>query len=66
MRGGMPKDARPFKRMGSGVVEIALKREGEAYRTVVAFNLSDNRPSTIETRISPVDGYERLHAFHPH
>ena len=37
--GGMPKDAKPFKGVGSGVIEIALRHEGEAYRTVVALQL---------------------------
>ena len=34
--GGMPKDAKPFKGVGSGVVEIALRYATDAYRTVVA------------------------------
>ena len=34
--GGMPKDAKPFKGVGSGVLEIALRYDKEAYRTVVA------------------------------
>jgi phage-related protein len=34
--GGMPKDAKPFKGIGGGVSEIALRHDGEAYRTVVA------------------------------
>ena len=37
--GGMPKDAKPFKGVGSGVVEIALRSDGDAYRTVVALQL---------------------------
>jgi phage-related protein len=37
--GGMPKDAKPFKGIGSGVIEIALRFEGDAYRTVVAVQL---------------------------
>ena len=37
--GGMPKDAKPFRGIGSGVLEIAIRREGEAYRTVVALQL---------------------------
>lgn len=37
--GGMPKDAKPFKGVGSGVIEIALRHTGEAYRTVVALQL---------------------------
>ena len=34
--GGMPKDAKPFRGIGSGVIEIAIRHDGEAYRTVVA------------------------------
>jgi phage-related protein len=37
--GGMPKDAKPFKGIGSGVIEIALRHDGEAYRIVVALQL---------------------------
>jgi phage-related protein len=37
--GGMPKDAKPFRGVGSGVMEIALRHDGEAYRTVVALQL---------------------------
>src|SRR5262249_25920993 len=37
--GGMPKDAKPFKGVGSGVIEIALRRGTDAYRTVVAVQL---------------------------
>jgi len=40
--GGMPKDAKPFKGVGSGVFEIALRHDGEAYRTVVAVQLGAN------------------------
>ena len=40
--GGMPKDAKPFKGIGSGVVEIAIRHDGEAYRTVVALQLGRN------------------------
>lgn len=32
--GGMPKDAKAFKGVGSGVIEIALKYNKEAYRCV--------------------------------
>jgi phage-related protein len=39
--GGMPKDAKPFKGIGSGVIEIALRYEGDAYRTVVAVQLGE-------------------------
>jgi phage-related protein len=37
--GGMPKDAKPFKGVGSGVFEIALRYDSEAYRTVLAVQL---------------------------
>jgi phage-related protein len=39
--GGMPRDAKPFKGVGSGVFEIALRHEGEAYRTVLAVQLGE-------------------------
>jgi phage-related protein len=35
----MPKDAKPFKGIGSGVIEIALRHDGEAYRMVLALQL---------------------------
>jgi len=34
--GGMPKDAKPFKGIGSGVLEIALRYATNAYRVVAA------------------------------
>jgi len=37
--GGMPKDAKPFKGVGSSVVEIALRYDTDTYRTVVAVQL---------------------------
>ncbi len=37
--GGMPKDAKPFRGVGSGVIEIALRYTGDAYRAVVAVQL---------------------------
>src|SRR3972149_8285970 len=37
--GGMPKDAKPFKGVGSGVLEIAVRYDKNAYRTVVAVQL---------------------------
>jgi len=37
--GGMPKDAKPFKGIGSGVIEIALRYDADAYRTVLAVQL---------------------------
>jgi phage-related protein len=39
--GGMPKHAKPFKGIGSGVLEIAVRFEGHAYRTVVAVQLDE-------------------------
>jgi phage-related protein len=35
----MPKDVKPFKGVGSGVLAIALRYDKEAYRTVVAVQL---------------------------
>jgi phage-related protein len=40
--GGMPRDAKPFKGIGSGVFEIALRHDSEAYRTVLAVQLGRN------------------------
>jgi phage-related protein len=37
--GGMPKDAKPFKGVGSGVIEIALRYDADAYRAVLAVQL---------------------------
>ncbi|WP_289020173.1 type II toxin-antitoxin system RelE/ParE family toxin [Desulfobacter postgatei] len=37
--GGMPKDAKPFKGPGPGIIEIALKYDKEAYRCVQAVQL---------------------------
>lgn len=37
--GGMPKDVKPFKGIGGGVFEIALRHDAEAYRTVLAVQL---------------------------
>lgn len=39
--GGMPKNAKPFKGIGSGVFEIAIKSDKEAYRTVLAVQLGN-------------------------
>lgn len=38
--GGMPKDAKPFKGIGSGVIELALRYASDAYRVVTAVQLS--------------------------
>jgi phage-related protein len=40
--GGMPKDAKPFKGVGSGVFEIAPRHDAEANRTVLAMQLGRN------------------------
>lgn len=37
----MPRDAKPFKGVGSGIFEIALRFEGDAHRTVVAVQLGE-------------------------
>lgn len=37
--GGMPKDAKPFKGVGSGVLELALRYASDAYRVVVAVQI---------------------------
>jgi len=34
--GGIAKDTKPFRRVGSGVLEIAVRYDKDAYRTVVA------------------------------
>ena len=37
--GGMPKDAKPFKGVGSGVLEIGLRYATDAYRVVLAVQI---------------------------
>lgn len=37
--GGMPKDAKPFKGVGSNVVEIALRYSSDAFRVVLAIHI---------------------------
>ena len=37
----MPKDAKLFKGVGSGVIKIALKHDKEAYRCVQAVQLGE-------------------------
>ena len=37
----MPKDAKPFKGVGGGVFEIALRYDTNAYRTVLAVQLGE-------------------------
>ena len=35
----MPKDAKPFRGLGSGVLEIAVRHDANAYRAVLAVQL---------------------------
>lgn len=37
--GGTPRDTKPFRGVGSGVLEIAVRYDKDAYRTVVAVQL---------------------------
>ena len=37
--GGMPRDAKPFKGVDGGVVEIALRYSSDAYRVVLALQI---------------------------
>jgi phage-related protein len=37
--GGMPQNAKPFKGVGSGVLEIALRYASDAYRVVLAVQI---------------------------
>jgi len=37
----MPKDAKPFKGVGSGVIEIAVKFDKDAFRCVQAVQLGE-------------------------
>lgn len=39
--GAKPEDAKPLKGLGSGVWEIALRHQTNAYRTVYALELND-------------------------
>lgn len=39
--GGMPDKAKPFKGVGSGVFEIALRHRGDAFRAIYAVQLAD-------------------------
>ena len=39
--GGVPKDAKPFKGVGSGVIEIALRYASDAYRVVLALQIGE-------------------------
>jgi phage-related protein len=37
--GGVPKDAKPFRGIGSGILEIAVRHDANAYRAVLAVQL---------------------------
>jgi phage-related protein len=39
--GGMPKDAKPFKGVGSGVLELALRYASDVYRVVLAVQIDE-------------------------
>jgi len=39
--GGVPKAAKPFKGLGSGIFEIAVRFAGDAYRAIVAVQLGE-------------------------
>ena len=39
--GGMPKDAKPLRGIGTGVFEIALRYNTDAYRAVLAVQLGE-------------------------
>lgn len=39
--GGMPRSAKPFKGVGPGIIEIAVRHDREAYRCVQAVRLGD-------------------------
>lgn len=41
-RGGKADAAKPFKGMGSGVFEIALRHRGDAFRVVYAVQLGED------------------------
>ncbi|MDR3575979.1 MAG: type II toxin-antitoxin system RelE/ParE family toxin [Anaerolineaceae bacterium] len=40
--GGWPDVAKPLKGFGSGVIELALKHRGDAYRVVYALRIDDD------------------------
>jgi len=37
--GGMPKDAKPFRGLGSGVLELAVRYASDAFRVVLALQI---------------------------
>lgn len=70
--GGMPKDAKPFKGIGSGVVELALRYASDAFRVVTAVQLGariyvlhafqKKSKKGIETPKRDVDGIKKRYA----
>ncbi|MGH6841049.1 MAG: type II toxin-antitoxin system RelE/ParE family toxin [Methylocella sp.] len=40
--GGLPDIAKPLKGFGSGVLELALKHRGDAFRVVYALQMADD------------------------
>jgi phage-related protein len=70
--GGMPKDAKPFKGVGSGVLEIALRYASDAYRVVLALQIGKRiyvlhafqkkSKKGIETRKGDIDLIKKRYA----
>jgi phage-related protein len=57
--GGMPKDAKPFKGVGSGVLEIALRYASDAYRVVLAVQVAHESMSCMLFRRNPRKALQR-------
>lgn len=61
--GNMPKIAKPMKGLGTGIFEIALRHQGDAYRTIYAVQIGDElwvihafqKKSKISTKTSKHD-----------
>jgi hypothetical protein len=45
----MPKHAKPFKGIGSGVLELALRYASDAYRVVLAVQIGEGGENEIAT-----------------
>jgi phage-related protein len=68
----MPKDAKPFKGVGSGVLEIALRYASDAYRVVLALQIGTRiyvlhafqkkSKKGIETRKGDIDLIKKRYA----
>jgi phage-related protein len=58
--GGMPKDAKPFKGIGSGVIEIALAYEKDAYLLYWQCSLEKGSTSCTPFRRRPSRASKRL------